>query len=271
MFPEIFHFGPLHLRSFGVMLALAFLVGAWIALGEARRRGVDESKLLNLVLVILVSSIVGARGMYVLTHLAEFRANPALAAALWEGGLTLYGGFALGTIGGFAYMKRAGLPMGVTADVVTPSVALGVGIARIGCFLNGCCFGVPGHSAWCVRFPPGSPPDAVFPGQLLEPSQLYNAFAAFGLFLLVLWLRPHIKTPGRLWWTFLALFMLVRIPIDATRYYEPSAYVLNSPWGPITDSNLIGAVIFVISVVLWVLAGRGARRAAARTARSAAQ
>jgi hypothetical protein len=71
MFPEVFHLGPLHLRSFGVMLALAFLVGSWIALGQARKRGLDESKLLNLVLVILVSSIVGARGMYVLTHLSE--------------------------------------------------------------------------------------------------------------------------------------------------------------------------------------------------------
>ncbi len=260
MFPEVFHLGPLHLRSFGVMLALAFLVGTWLALGEARRRGLDESKLLNLVLVVLVASIVGARGMYVLTHLAEFRANPALAFALWEGGLTLYGGFALGTLAGFVSMKRAGLPMGITADAVTPSVALGVGIARLGCFLNGCCFGIPGHSAWCVRFPPGSPPDAVFPGMALEPSQLYNAFAGLLLFLLVLWLRPRIKSPGRLWWTFLALFMLVRIPIDATRYYEPGAYVLDSPWGKVTDSNVIGAAIFVISVAMWVLAGRSARK-----------
>jgi phosphatidylglycerol:prolipoprotein diacylglycerol transferase len=262
MLPEIFHLGPLHLRSFGLMLALAFLAGTWIALGEARRKGLDESKLLNLVLAILVSSIVGARGMYVLTHLADYRANPGLAFALWEGGLTLYGGFALGTIGGFAYMRHAGMPLGVTADVVTPSVALGVGIARIGCFLNGCCFGLPGTAAWCVRFPAGSPPDAVFPGQALQPSQLYNAFAAFGLFFLALALRDRFKAPGQLWWSFLALFMLVRIPIDATRYYEPSAYVWNGPLGPVTDSNMIGAVIFVISVAMWLLAGRAARRAA---------
>jgi phosphatidylglycerol:prolipoprotein diacylglycerol transferase len=261
MFPEVFHLGPLHLRSFGVMLALAFLVGSWIALGEARWRGLDESKLLNLVLVILVSSIVGARGMYVLTHLSEFSGRGLNAIALWEGGLTLYGGFALGTIAGFAYMKKAGLPLGVTADVLTPSVALGVGIARIGCFLNGCCFGVPGHSPWCVTFPAGSPPSAVFPGVPLEPSQLYNAAAAFGLFLLVLWLRPRLRAAGQLWWTFLALFMLVRIPIDATRYYEPSAYVLDSPFGRITDSNVIGAGIFVISIAMFFLAGRAAAKA----------
>jgi phosphatidylglycerol:prolipoprotein diacylglycerol transferase len=262
MFPEILNIGPFHLRSFGAMLALAFLVGTWIALAEARKKGLDESKLLNLILVILVSSIVGARGMYVFTHLAEFKANPALAFALWEGGLTLYGGFALGTIGGFAYMAKAGMPLGVTADVLTPSVALGVGITRIGCFLNGCCFGLPGHSAWCVRFPPGSPPDAIFPGQALEPSQLYNAFAAFGLFALTLWLRGRLRAPGQLWWTFLALFMLVRIPIDTTRYYEPSAYVWTGPFGRVTDSGVIGAAIFVVSVAMWILAGRAARKSA---------
>jgi len=266
MFPEILQLGPFHLRSFGVMLALAFLVGTWIALGEARRRGIDESKLMNLVLVILVFSILGARGMYVGTHLAEFGGRPLDAIALWEGGLTLYGGFALGTIAGFAYMRKAGLPLGVTADVLTPSVALGVGIARIGCFLNGCCFGLPGNAPWCVRFPAGSPPAAVFGDVPIQPSQLYNALAAFLLFGLVLWLRPKLKAPGQLWWAFLALFMLVRIPIDATRYYEPSAYVLNSPFGPVTDSNVIGAGIFVISVAMFLLSGRAARRTASSVA-----
>ena len=261
MFPEVFTVGPFHLRSFGVMLALAFLVGSRLALGEARRRGIDESKLLNLVLVILVASIVGARGMYVWTHLADYAGRPFDALALWEGGLTLYGGFALGTIAGFAYMRKAGLPLGTTADTVTPAVALGVGIARIGCFLNGCCFGLPGHQPWCVVFPAGSPPAALFPGVPLQPSQLYNAFAAFVLFGLVLWAKPRLKAPGQLWWGFLAVFMLVRIPIDATRYYEPSAYVLHLPFGPVTDSNAIGAVIFVVSVVLFVLAGRATRAA----------
>jgi phosphatidylglycerol:prolipoprotein diacylglycerol transferase len=270
MFPEVFHLGPLHLRSFGVMLAVAFLVGSRLALGEARKRGIDESKLLNLVLVILVSSIVGARGMYVVTHWGDYAARPFDALALWEGGLTLYGGFALGTIAGFVYMKKSGLPMGATADAVTPAVALGVGIARIGCFLNGCCFGLPGHAAWCMRFPPGSPPYEIFGNTPLEPSQLYNAGAAFLLFLLVLWLRGRLKAPGQLWWFFLALFMLVRIPIDATRYYEPSAYVLNSPFGPVTDSNVIGAGIFLVSVAMFFLAGRAARGEAPEAPKGAA-
>jgi phosphatidylglycerol:prolipoprotein diacylglycerol transferase len=253
--PELLHFGPFHLRSFGVMLALAFLLGTWIALKDARRRGLDESSVLNLVLVILVASIVGARGMYVVTHLAEFAGRPLAALAIWEGGLTLYGGLVLGTLAGFAFMARVGLPLGTTADALTPGVALGAGIARIGCFLNGCCYGLPSGLPWAVRFPAGSPPDLQFPGQALHPSQLYNSFAGLVLFGVVLWLRPRVKSPGRLWWTFVVLFLVVRIPIDETRYYEPSAYVWTSPLGPVTDSNAIGLAFLLVALVFWLRAG----------------
>jgi len=253
--PELLHFGPFHLRSFGVMLALAFLLGTWIALKDARRRGLDESSVLNLVLVILVASIVGARGMYVVTHLAEFAGRPLAALAIWEGGLTLYGGLVLGTLAGFAFMARVGLPLGTTADALTPGVALGAGIARIGCFLNGCCYGLPSSLPWAVRFPAGSPPDLQFPGQALHPSQLYNSLAGLVLFGVVLWLRPRVKSPGRLWWTFVVLFLLVRIPIDATRYYEPSAYVWTSPLGPVTDSNAIGLAFLLVALVFWLRSG----------------
>jgi phosphatidylglycerol:prolipoprotein diacylglycerol transferase len=262
--PEILSLGPLHIRSFGLMLALSFLVGAALALGEARRKGIDETRLVNLILVILVTSIAGARAMYVGTHLAEFAGRPLAALALWEGGLTLYGGFAAGTLGGFLYMARAGLPPHLTADVLAPPFALGYGIARIGCFLNGCCFGLPAGAPWGVVFPAGSAPDLQFPGQALYPSQLYNSAAGIGLFLLLLWLRPRLKAPGQLWWGFVVLFSLIRIPIDQTRYYEPSAYLAR--WGGfgLTDSELLGFGLIVLGSVMFAWCGRRARGADGR-------
>jgi phosphatidylglycerol---prolipoprotein diacylglyceryl transferase len=263
MFPELLALGPFHLRTFGLLLATAFLVGTWISLGEARRRGIDETKLVNLVLVILVASILGARGFYVATHPAETAGDPLAFFRLWEGGLTLIGGFVAGTIAGFAYMKHAGLPLGVTADTVTPAVALGVAIARLGCFLNGCCFGRPCDLPWGVHFPPGSPPDLLYPGQALHPSQLYNAFAFLALYLLTLWLRPRLKGDGQLWWLFVILFALVRFPIDATRHYEASAYVLHWPGGGMTDSELIGIGLIVAGAYFFRRAGRRPRAARA--------
>jgi phosphatidylglycerol:prolipoprotein diacylglycerol transferase len=261
MFPEVFHLGPLHLRSFGVMLAVAFLVGSWIALGEARRRGIDESKLLNLVLVILVSSIAGARGMYVLTHLPGVRRPAAQRDRAVGGGLTLYGGFALGTIAGFAYMGRPGCRSARRRTSSRPRSRSGVGIARIGCFLNGCCFGVPGDSPWCVRFPAGSPPAAGVPG---PAARAFAALQRGGGLRAVRARALAAAAHARAGTAVVAVPRAVHAgpdPDRRTRYYEPSAYVMNSPFGPVTDSNVIGAVIFVVSVVLFFLAGRAARKA----------
>jgi phosphatidylglycerol:prolipoprotein diacylglycerol transferase len=266
VFPELVSFGPFHLRTFGLTLALSFLVGTWISLQEARRRGIDETRLVNLVLVILVASIVGARAFYVWTHPAETAGDPLAFFRLWEGGLTLIGGFVAGTAAGFAYMRRAGLPLGATADTVTPAVALGVGITRVGCFLNGCCFGVPCDLPWGVHFPPGAPSEAVYPGAALHPSQLYNALAFFALFALLLWLRPRLKGDGQLWWLFVILFALVRFPIDATRHYEASAYVLRLGSWRITDSELIGIGLVLVGAFFFVRAGRRAARGAGRAA-----
>src|SRR5689334_10326437 len=141
MHPEILHWGWLHIRSYGLMLAVAFLVGTLIALREARRLSLDEDKVVNVILVILVASVLGARALYVLEHVGEFRRQWSGVLAIWQGGLTLYGGLVAGTVAGLWMARRSGLPMWTLADALTPSVALGTMFGRIGCFLNGCCYG----------------------------------------------------------------------------------------------------------------------------------
>ena len=109
-------------------------------------------------------------------------------------------------------------------------------------------------------FPAGSPPDLIYPGQAIHPSQLYNAFVFLALFALTLWLRPRLKGDGQLWWLFVILFALVRFPIDATRHYEASAYVLRWTGGGMTDSELIGVGLIVVAAFLFWRAGRSRRR-----------
>ena len=98
MHPEIFHWGPVHVRSYGLMLAVAFLVGTWIALREARRLRLDEDRLVTVILVALVAGVIGARAMYVVEHVEQFRREWGSVIALWQGGLTLYGGVVAGTV-----------------------------------------------------------------------------------------------------------------------------------------------------------------------------
>ena len=108
MHPEILRWGLLRITSYGLMLAVAFLVGTWLALREARRLRLDEDRLVSLILVVLVAGVLGARALYVLEHIEEFRGSYLSVLALWQGGLTLYGGIVGGIAAGAD--RRAAAP-----------------------------------------------------------------------------------------------------------------------------------------------------------------
>jgi phosphatidylglycerol:prolipoprotein diacylglycerol transferase len=250
MLPEIAHWGFLHIRSYGLMLAIAFLVGTWLALREARRLGIDEDKLVGVILVTLIASIFGARALYVLEHVDQFRREWGSVLALWQGGLTLYGGIIAGTIAGLLTAKRSGLPMWKVADVLAPSLALGTAFGRVGCFLNGCCYGRPTTLPWGVVFPPDSFAGLEFGNAAVHPSQLYFAAAGLGLFGIAWWLRRRFTTPGMLFWTVIVLFGLVRIPLDLTRAYEPeSIFAHIGPWD-VTESQLTSVALALFGVLM---------------------
>jgi len=248
--PELFHWGALHIRSYGVMLAAAFLVGTWLALREARRLAIDEDKLVNVILIVLVASVLGARALYVMEHVQEFRREWGSALALWQGGLTLYGGIVAGTVAGLVAARRFGLPMWTVADALTPSLALGTALGRVGCYLNGCCYGRPTHLPWGVTFPPDSFAGLEFGNAPVHPSQLYFAGAGLLLFLVTRALRGRLTVPGTLFWTFIVLFALVRIPLDMTRAYEPEATVMHLPAFDITESQLSSLALALFGVLM---------------------
>jgi len=257
MYPELFHLGFIHLRSYGVLLAIAFLVGTALGLREARRLGLDEDKLINVILVTLVASVIGARALYVIEHLAEFRRQWGSVLALWQGGLTLYGGVVAGALAGLTAAQRFGLPRWLVADALTPSLALGTMFGRIGCFLNGCCYGRPTTLPWGVRFPASSFAALEFGDVPVHPSQLYNAAAGLALFTFFWLLRRRFRTPGVMFWSFLALFALVRIPIDVTRSYEPEAVMVRGAL-QLTESQAFSLALAMFSLLMILRLRRGA-------------
>ena len=250
MHPELFQLGPVHLRSYGLFMALAFVVGTFLGLREARRLGLDEDKVVNVILVTLVASILGARLLYVLEHLPEFRREWTNVLALWQGGLTLYGGIVAGTFAGLVAAKRMGLPVWVLADALTPALALGTVFGRIGCFLNGCCYGQPTIRPWGVVFPRDSFATLEFGDQPVHPSQLYDAFAGLVLFAVFQLLRRRMRVPGVLFWSFIAAFALIRIPLDMTRAYEVNAVLLRVGSVDVTESQLMSAGLALFAVLM---------------------
>ncbi len=241
MHPRIFGI----VKSYGLALSLSFLAGILLCLRRGRQRGLDEALTLDFCFAVLVSSLVGVRLFFVLTHLSDF--HPWYHAFfIWEGGLTLYGGIILATATVWWLCRRRGVPFATMADVMSPAVALGIGVTRIGCFLNGCCFGKPTTLPWGVKFPPGSLPAQVFGQTPLQPSQLYSSFDGFAIVgLLLLWERRP-SAPGSTFARFLMLYGLARFLEDFTRYYEPSAISL---WG-LTSNQLISAGLLAAGAAL---------------------
>jgi phosphatidylglycerol:prolipoprotein diacylglycerol transferase len=261
VYPEVFHWGILHVRSYGLLLAVAFLAGTWLSLREARRLSLDEDRLVTVILVVLVSSVVGARALYVLEHVQTFRREWGSALAIWQGGLTLYGGVVAGTVAGLVTARQLGMPMWTVADALAPALALGTTLGRVGCYLNGCCYGVPTSLPWGVVFPADSFAGLEFGNAPVHPSQLYFALAGLVLFALVWLLRTRLKVPGSLFWFFLALFALVRIPLDATRAYDAEATLLTLPAFEVKESQVTSFALALFSTLMILRL----RRLAART------
>ncbi|MFZ0390427.1 MAG: prolipoprotein diacylglyceryl transferase [Calditrichia bacterium] len=232
MYPELFRIGPFSVQSYGVMLALSFVLGILIAVRMGRQRGINSDKIINLGYIIIISSIIGARLFYVLFHLPEFRGRwlytfwPVQENGLVGlGGLILLGGFITAFISSTLYIRFTNMKFLKVADCIAPAIALGVFLTRIGCFLNGCCFGRSCDLAWGIHFPPDSPAGAVMGDASLHPTQLYSSLYGIIIFVTLLFLNRKRRPDGFLIGLFLVLYGISRFTVDFFRHYEGQMYI----------------------------------------------
>jgi len=248
MFPTILRIGNLHIYSYGVMLFVSFLCGIAIVEHRAKKFGVDPKKITDLALWVLLAVVVGSRFFYVAFHWGEFKNDLIGIIAFWRGGLAglmFYGGFLGGIIAGVLFVRANKLPVRKLMDAVAPAIMLGEGFTRIGCFLNGCCFGEPTRGAFGMVFPHNSPAGATFVDQPIHPTQLYSSAAGFLLFLFALWLEKRKLRPGVLSALLLIIYSLFRFGIDFVRYYENGANF----WG----NQVVSLGLAALGVALLVL------------------
>jgi phosphatidylglycerol:prolipoprotein diacylglycerol transferase len=225
MHRTLFDLGPVSIHLYGVMLAVAFWLGIELSSRMARKRSMDSTVIIDLGIVVLISSVVGSRALYVLTHLSEYRNDWLGVIRVWEGGLSFYGGLLAAVVLGIAFLKRKGLPVLGVTDIVAPQIALGIAIARIGCFLNGCCFGKASDLPWACRFPADSQAGWVMGGVAIHPTQLYSSIANLLIFLLLLRVSRRAYRDGVVFYSFLVAYGIWRFGIDFLRYYEANMYV----------------------------------------------
>lgn len=156
MHPTLFELGPIPIRAYGFMMMVGFLLSIHLAARRARRCGADEDLVLNLGLIALIVGVIGARLFYVMHRLPFFlrQDNPLMAIVnITSGGLEFYGGFLLAVAAVIFYIRRKKRSIRWYMDILAPAIMLGLAFGRIGCFLNGCCWGAPTELPWAIRFP----------------------------------------------------------------------------------------------------------------------
>ena len=210
MRPILFQIWRIPVYSYGFSLAVAFILATVLAVREGRRRGIDPDRIIDLALYVCVAGILGARLLYVILELPAYIAEPANVIRLKDGGLSFFGGLFAAILVGIWFCRRSGIQTGVMADIAAPLVALGYSIVRVGCFLNGCCYGVESSVPWAMAAHAGDPTKR-------HPTQIYAAVLSLAIFFILLRGRGHKKFPGYLMFLYVGLYSISRFIVEIFR------------------------------------------------------
>ncbi|OGC89958.1 MAG: prolipoprotein diacylglyceryl transferase [candidate division Zixibacteria bacterium RBG_16_53_22] len=278
MYPEPLKFiGISFVRSYGLLLAISFLLGVYLSIKRANKAGLNQNAVIDLSFIVLVAALIGSRFFYVIYHTEEFSnnlldiINPFHSGYVGIAGLSMMGGVVLAIIAAFLFFMIKRMSPWPVCDVMMPMFALGIGITRIGCFLNGCCFGLPTHSPLGVIFPSDSLAGYVFPDTPLIPTQIYEAIAGFVILFIVLWSERFKKFDGHSFWITLGLYGAWRFSIDFYRYYEDSMVFATIDHQHLSRNQLLSALLVVGSIVAYIITyTRWRRQAGTRAGTSVA-
>lgn len=195
MHPLICKVGPFAIYSYGVMLAFAFLVSSYLAKKKAQTVGISPEIIFNLAFIAFIFGIIGGRLLYVIFNFDYYIDNLSEIFKLWHGGLSWFGGLFLGSVAGIVYINRKGPSVYKVLDVIVPFVALGQAIGRIGCFLNGCCYGVLGFI----------------------PIQIFSSLLLLIIFIILGFLQERPHKAGEILFLYLILYSIKRFFVEFWR------------------------------------------------------
>jgi len=247
--PVLFEIGPINVYSFGLMLALGFSLAVLVSFLNARRHGLDPWLIVDMALYLFIAGLLGSRLLFVALNWEDYAGAPLVKLlATWEGGVSFFGAIAGGFVAVVLFSLRHRLDLWRVADTVSPGLALAAAVGRVGCFLNGCCYGLPTEGFWgtFTRFAPG----------LRHPTQLYESVLYFLVFgFLLWWQRRGAKAAGQLFLAFVACYLVAR---GAVEFFREGQRLY--PWLSLTQAASIP--IFLAAVTGYFYLGRRARRQA---------
>lgn len=236
MLPEICHIGSFTIYSYGLMLVLAFFVCAYLSSRQAKKENLGPEQILNLLFLVFISGIIGSRVFYVLINARFYLRNPLEIIMLQHGGMAWFGGLIFGTSSAILFIKKHKMNLLRSLDLLAPFIALGQAIGRIGCLLNGCCFGR--ESEFGLYFKAYD--------RILMPTQLYSSLFLLLIFIILRFKQDAKHLPGEIFCGYLFLYSLKRFFIEFLRNDNPRMF-----YG-LTLFQVLCLVMFFISLGIFI-------------------
>jgi phosphatidylglycerol---prolipoprotein diacylglyceryl transferase len=265
--PILFKIGSFQLPTYGVLLASALIAALYTVVRLGRREGLDTGRLVDFSTWIIVTALLGAKVLMILTEWSFYSAHPGqiFSMATLEAGGVFYGGFIAATVFAIWYIRTYKLQFWRVFDIYAPAIALGQSIGRLGCFSAGCDYGVPSHSFWAVTF------SSEFSHQMtgvplgipLFPWQIVASITMLCIFGILIWRYRHKSRDGEIFLLYIVLYAIARFSLEFLRGDPDRGFVFNHL---LSTSQFIALLVLGVAGVLafrWYGPGRKARAVSA--------
>ncbi len=259
MHPILFRIGNFPVGTYGLILMIGFLVSLSLAQRLGRRDGIPGESLSDLAITLLLAGILGAKVLMIIVDVAGGKPlSEIFDMGYMRAGGAIHGGVIGGVLAFFWRVKKLKLPLAKTLDALTPAVALGQGIGRIGCFMAGCCYGSACDLPWKVHF---TNPDARWvsgtPEGWLHPVQLYTMAANFAILGLLLFARGRQRFAGQVAALYFMLEGVGRMVTEIWRDDADRGFLLNIKW--LSTGRATGIIFVLFGIILWYVFARTRR------------
>lgn len=237
--------GPLTLHWYGILVAVGFILGLWTASRRGLLAGLDPEKVLDAGPYLILGAVIGARTLFVISYWEESFADKPWQEIFMvhRGGLVFYGGLIGASLAFAAYSHRRKIPTWTLADALAPSVALGHAFGRMGCLMNGCCYGKPSDLPWAIRFPESHESHP----HLVHPTQIYETLLNLALYAGLAALFRKRRFDGQVFAAYLIAYSILRTFTGLFRGdYSQDQYFLGLTPGQYTSMG-----IFVAGSLIW--------------------
>lgn len=241
MKPVLISWGPITLHSWGTVVAIAFALSLYLMYRDAKRVGIEQSKILDFGLLALILALVGARLIYVLFDLKTYLSSPVQILYLQQGGLSIHGALLGGLIAGIIFAKINKISFFELADLTAPFIILGQAIGRIGCFLAGICYGKVTTLPWAMQF-------VTVPGTR-HPTQLYESALDFIIFVFLWSYRKKKRFEGQLFLIYIMAYSAARGIVESLRDDMQLA-------GPVTFAQITGIILILGAGIIYLIKSR---------------